>query len=673
MRSYLFFLGVSVSLISLVLAGETDPTEKSKAQVLVEQIALGSSLPATVAGKYLGIGPQNGSTLYYVTQTMVNGQVPSITVSSVQTPTKTLMGATETFTLQGPQSSAFCCLGVSGAAFYTGWKNSSTITVKVDPLPYPWGSGSSFSFDITTSDPLISLNCDNRGKLYVVTENAIWAYDTNTPNNPIWTISRYSFLPKITASVVGGDNLYLACKSDGTYEGYNAPGYIVCLPDLPSYTGLISSNPLTAIAGATSSGFADGKGADSKFTNIQGLAFYGRYLYVADTGNNAIRRVDVTSSNHPVTTIAGGVQPPIGLSISPMTSGTGNQAYFDNPMNCVIDSGGQTVYFMAGGGTYSGYQHIPVTTSLTLQRVWLPAYDSNMPGTNDSSLRDAVQNKNVQTVTSLLSEGANPAAFFDGQQGWTALHVLASQYQDAYKNKISNPALWVTWTDMWSAMIARITTGHAPTPQQVLTFFLHPNQWGDTVLHTAASYGAWEMISWEMISWVIDLCKMSNLSQILSQIPGAGGNTMLHTIMANNKFDKSSDGSWTLGFVKAYYWKFYGPVPIISTGGNGGFADMFSVPNNAGWRPLSVGMYDRGSKHAKLYYDVLGLEPQYTYYRRGGDRETLFSNAISAIPFSADPNSPRNKLPFQFYDDKDSQGSKATNASLIGYLSYHPT
>ena len=100
MRSYLFFLGVSVSLISLVLAGETDPTEKSKAQVFVEKIALGSSLPATVAGKYLGIGPQNGSTLYYVTQTMVNGQVPSITVSSVQTPTKTLMGATETFTLQ---------------------------------------------------------------------------------------------------------------------------------------------------------------------------------------------------------------------------------------------------------------------------------------------------------------------------------------------------------------------------------------------------------------------------------------------------------------------------------------------------------------------------------------------------------------------------------------------
>ena len=521
-------------------------------------------------------------------------------------------------------------MGVSGAAFYTGWKNSSTITVKVDPLPYPWGSGSSFSFDITTSDPLISLNCDNLGKLYVVTENAIWAYDTNTSNNPIWTISRYSFLPKITASVVGGDNLYLACKSDGTYEGYNA-GYIMSLPNLSRYNGSTSPNPLKPIAGRIDrSGFVDGNLGTNQFKTIGGLAYdKTRYLYVADTGNNAIRRVDVTSSN-PVTTIAGGIQPPIGLTISPLTSGTGNQAYFDNPMNCVIDSGGQTVYFMAGGGTYSGYQNIPVTTSLTLQRVWLPAYDSNMPGTNDSSLRDAVQNKNVQTVTSLLSEGANPAAFFDGQQGWTALHVLASQYQDAYKNKSSNPGLWVTWTDMWSAMIARITTGHAPTPQQVLTFFLHPNQWGDTVLHTAASYGAWEMIS-----WVIDLCKMSNLSQILSQIPGAGGNTMLHTIMANNKFDKSSDGSWTLGFVKAYYWKFYGPVPIISTDGNGGFADMFSVPNNAGWRPLFVGMYDRGSKHAKLYYDVLGLEPQYTYYRRGEDRETLFSNALLALYHSA--------------------------------------
>ena len=39
----------------------------------------------------------------------------------------------------------------------------------------------------------------------------------------------------------------------------------------------------------------------NEFKTIGGLAYdKTRYLYVADTGNNAIRRVDVTSSN-PVT------------------------------------------------------------------------------------------------------------------------------------------------------------------------------------------------------------------------------------------------------------------------------------------------------------------------------------------------------------------------------------
>ncbi|RZI46829.1 hypothetical protein EQU50_00980 [Candidatus Finniella inopinata] len=163
---------------------------------------------------------------------------------------------------------------------------------------------------------------------------------------------------------------------------------------------------------------------------------------------------------------------------------------------------------------------------------------------------------------------------------------------------------------------------------------------------------------------------MSNLSQILSQIPGAGGNTMLHTIMANNNFDKSSDGSWTLGFARNYYQKFVTPI-----------GDMFAVGNNAGWRPLAVAMYDRKEKHASLYYNTLNLEKQYAAYPGTTNtddkkREWDFTNAVNSIPqdptmIPSNPKQIRNKLPFQSYDDKDSHGGTATNASLIGYLHNH--
>jgi hypothetical protein len=67
--------------------------------------------------------------------------------------------------------------------------------------------------------------------------------------------------------------------------------------DLVSYA-------VTTIAGiAGSSGTIDGQGSQALFNKPCGLAIYGRSLYIADSGNYTIRKMDITTSK--VTTLAG--------------------------------------------------------------------------------------------------------------------------------------------------------------------------------------------------------------------------------------------------------------------------------------------------------------------------------------------------------------------------------
>lgn len=55
--------------------------------------------------------------------------------------------------------------------------------------------------------------------------------------------------------------------------------------------------------GSGESGFADGRSADAKFKQPQGMALVGESLYVADTGNHSIRDADLTERT--VTTVVG--------------------------------------------------------------------------------------------------------------------------------------------------------------------------------------------------------------------------------------------------------------------------------------------------------------------------------------------------------------------------------
>lgn len=65
----------------------------------------------------------------------------------------------------------------------------------------------------------------------------------------------------------------------------------------------LADGRIREIVGGGREGFADGPFAEAAFNGPQGMAADGRYLYVADTGNHAIRRIDLDAKT--VATIAG--------------------------------------------------------------------------------------------------------------------------------------------------------------------------------------------------------------------------------------------------------------------------------------------------------------------------------------------------------------------------------
>ncbi len=95
---------------------------------------------------------------------------------------------------------------------------------------------------------------------------------------------------------------------------------------------LTASGVVTTVAGtALAVGSADSTGAAAGFSSPKGIATDGVFLYVADTGNQTIRRVTVDGV---VTTVAGAA------GIAGSVNGIpGSAARFNNPFNLAADNG----------------------------------------------------------------------------------------------------------------------------------------------------------------------------------------------------------------------------------------------------------------------------------------------------------------------------------------------
>ena len=94
---------------------------------------------------------------------------------------------------------------------------------------------------------------------------------------------------------------------------------------------VIASGAVTTLAGtAGASGSADGTGAAARFNTPQGITTDGTNLFVVDTGNNTIRKIVIASGA--VTTLAGTA------GTSGSADGIGAAAQFNNPQSITTDN-----------------------------------------------------------------------------------------------------------------------------------------------------------------------------------------------------------------------------------------------------------------------------------------------------------------------------------------------
>lgn len=128
-----------------------------------------------------------------------------------------------------------------------------------------------------------------------------------------------------------------------TAAAFDTP-YDVCTgPDGTLYVADSNNNAIrqidpkgnvTTLAGGTGASFADGPGKSARLNGASGVTVGpDGALYVADYGNNRIRRIDLSSPDHTVSTIAGTGQPDF-------KDGPGATARFSSPADLTVDAQG---------------------------------------------------------------------------------------------------------------------------------------------------------------------------------------------------------------------------------------------------------------------------------------------------------------------------------------------
>ena len=165
-------------------------------------------------------------------------------------------------------------------------------------------------------------------------------------------------------------------NGDGRTARFNTPSSIVAAGGSTLYVADTNNHRIRRVrpgaaaaaaqvsdfAGSGTAGYADGTGTAAQFDNPTGLAVSGTTLYVADSGNNRIRSIDLANTNKTVSTIAGsGTQGhadgvgtaaqfngPIGIAVS---GGTLYVADLNNHRIRAVDIATKTVRNIAGDGT----------------------------------------------------------------------------------------------------------------------------------------------------------------------------------------------------------------------------------------------------------------------------------------------------------------------------------
>jgi len=167
---------------------------------------------------------------------------------------------------------------------------------------------------------------------------------------------------------------------------------------------LSSAGAVTTIAGVVgTSGSTDGTGADAKFFRPNSLVVNGSYIYIPDTANHTIRKLVISSTE--VTTLAG-------LAGASGYTNNGGGALFKSPRAVTIDSSGNlyvadtgnyTIRKIDTAGTVTTYAGTAGSAGITDGTGSDARFDSPWALTRDSSDNIYVADKNKHTIRKIAS------------------------------------------------------------------------------------------------------------------------------------------------------------------------------------------------------------------------------------------------------------------------------
>jgi len=171
----------------------------------------------------------------------------------------------------------------------------------------------------------IGLAVDSVGNVYVA----------DAGNHMIRKITPAGVVTTFAGSTTNGSN-----NGTGVAASFTGP-YAVAIDSIGNVYVIDTGNHMirkinaggvvTTLAGSTAAGFADGTGTNASFFEPYGIAVDSNgYVYVADAGNNMIRKI---TPGGVVTTFAGSTAPG-------NANGIGTSATFHEPYGIAVDSNG---------------------------------------------------------------------------------------------------------------------------------------------------------------------------------------------------------------------------------------------------------------------------------------------------------------------------------------------
>ena len=294
------------------------------------------------------------------TTVAVSGSGSDVTVSGVSVSSTTSLTATFTVTsgatLSGRTVTVTTGAGTSGSQTFTVVAPAPTVT-SISPTSGVQGSTTPVTITGTNLIGATSVNVSGSGGVLVsgftvvsstqidavliLNESAITRTVTVTTSggtsgsqNFTITTSSISGASSVTTSVLAGSTTSGNTDATGTAARFSFPGgtwgdgkgnlYIADTSNHTIRKIVLSSGVVTTSWGSGSSGSNNGTGTSATFNSPEGLWGDGLgSLYVADTGNHLIRKINISSGV--VTTLAGTG------SATPFANGTGTSASFNEP------------------------------------------------------------------------------------------------------------------------------------------------------------------------------------------------------------------------------------------------------------------------------------------------------------------------------------------------------